>query len=197
MKTFFLFFAISLFSLNSIAKADEAFWQAVASRPDAEISMKKNSDGKDLRTAAFSGGVVITEQEDGSVLGMDNTGHGAIICAWGLYTEIKNWLDKCGTEEEKKLQEIVSSYVERLNDFIVGNSVMPITKQDMGVKSKARADFFNQKIPAVTGDDLRQQCDSSGIVTFVNAMKTQPEFFNDSIDKMLSVPRPPVMNPCF
>lgn len=151
--------------------------------------------------AAYSAnGVTITETELG-IVGQDDSGHGAVLCAWYLYINLAGYLDACFPDEDRDVRDELGKGIDAINDFIVTNSLKPVPKKELEayvfaerVKALAIPRTLNAPLCAA-----RPEGGESGeaLAKFRNHLSSVPrEQFRAEIRYLLSVPRPPVMNPC-
>lgn len=142
--------------------------------------------GKKLRRLEFAGGVSFSELEDGSTVSIDRGKGGAILCSWGLYAAIKNNLDKCHPEETE-LRRHLELAIEKIETFIVANSLTPVTKAQLKIDLQG---LLGQAPDQCRGD-------MSGMTQhFISRKAELLETFQKSVDDYLATPRPPVINPC-
>jgi len=139
-------------------------------------------DGSKLYKLEFAGGVTIEELENGSTLSVDMSKGGAVLCAWDIYAHIKNTLDICHPEE-KELRRNIDLIVHKVNNFIVANSLEPITQTEL------------EKIISEKGNDTSIQCQSE-ITERILFYKSEMTKLQALVDESLATPRPPVLNPC-
>lgn len=156
-------------------------WAKLNIPPGTKLSIRKTESGKELHYLEFEGGVSISEGEDGSILGMDDSKNGAVLCWWGIYTSIKAVLDECHLEETEFRKEI-DLVVEKLKNFIVANSLSPVTKSEL-------TDYVQNERKKLHG-----KCENKEMEQFIKQFKSMP--LQKIIDESLAVPRPPVTNPC-
>jgi hypothetical protein len=79
----------------------------------------------------------------------------------------------------------VANAIDRIDDFIVANSLIPVSKAEL------------QKGAASRRENVSQLCRSDGLAGMVKAFGSiSHDKFMSSVADLLSVPRPPVMNPC-
>jgi hypothetical protein len=153
------------------AKIQPVSFEDLKNRPGATVS----TDGKSIE---LPGGVTIS---DGGQTAIDHSGHGAVLCGWMLYSELKNYADKCKTDIDKTHAEELNKAVDRVDAFIVTNSLTPTTK--------AEIETWRGMIPTA--------CEKPELKTMFDGYKAGPaEKLNQMVDGLLSVPRPAVMNPC-
>jgi hypothetical protein len=98
-----------------------------------------------------------------------------------LYSELKNYVDYCETDIDKTHVDELNKAVDRMDTFIVTNSLTPTTEADV--------EAWRKKIPTA--------CGTPELKTMFDGYKSGPaEKLNQMVDGLLSVPRPAVMNPC-
>jgi hypothetical protein len=177
--------------LSQIASADDKIWDILSKQKDAEITLKEMPDGKTIRTAKFKSGVVFTETENGGAFASDNSGLGAVMCGWMTHSHISNLLQSCRPDSHPKLKGAYKKAVDRINDFIVLNSLTPVTKPEIEAAAKNMFDSERKNTPLdklCTSEFLPESKEDIDDV----ALKK----FEANIDNFLSMPRPPVAEPC-
>lgn len=188
------YYKITLFSLSLLivfllganpSKAENDLWEKLAARPDVEIVMH---DG--LRSVRFASGVVAMEAKNGGVAWVDETGLGAVQCAWRMYSHIRLQSEQCYDDSRVNLKTALKDAVDRIEVFIVENSLTPVTKLDL---EAAAFEAFN-KVKYRSKDEM---C-SDGFAPHLLPNQDDEFILNltQGVDELLSVPRPPVMNPC-
>ncbi len=185
---FYLF--LCLLSLVIVARtnssmAEDDLWASLAARPDVEITTHEG-----LRTARFASGVRAMEAKDGGVAWVDDTGLGAVQCAWRMYSHIRLQSEQCYDDSRVNLKAALKDAVDRIEVFIVENSLTPVTKLDL---EAAAFEAFN-KVKYRSKDEM---C-SDGFAPHLLPNQDDEFILNltQGVDELLSVPRPPVMNPC-
>jgi hypothetical protein len=144
-------------------------------------------------------GVVISEGPDGRV-GMDMSGHGAVLCVWRIYLAVAVYWDTCFPDEDREARQELAKGIEAINAFILANSVPPVSKADLD----ARIARDREQLLALPKEKIDHAClarpedgDAGTLAAMRSRMRSiPPEEFRAGIADLLSVPRPPVMNPC-
>ncbi len=180
--TFILWLCVVMLSTSSFAESKEELWAAIAKRSDATITISKDSTGNEVKTAKFKGGVEI----DSAGISMDTSGHGAVICSWGMLIAYEAKLKTCAPDRAAASIKNIQKAIGKTNEFIVKNSILPISKEEIDVATKAKEEMYASKGKALCTKEEIEILDKS----------FSKDDFNIQIDKMLSVPRPPVINPC-
>ncbi|MDD3019946.1 MAG: hypothetical protein PHX61_03065 [Alphaproteobacteria bacterium] len=186
---FYILFSISILAFsNSSFAYDDAFWEQMAKRSDVKITLENG-----VKTAHFSGGVTISD--DG--LGMDNSGKGAVRCSWEIYVAMKNMSELCFPDDESEFKKNLDYAVDKTNDFIIVNSLSPITKSEIEESIKRKFLELKEQISKISKEKFDKECSSGSIAQMKKHMMSKsPEEFRKAVDDVLSIPRPPVMNPC-
>lgn len=168
--------------------------EQLAAQPDAHVT--RNADGTVATVQLRRNGVVIdaTRQDDRvRVLGSDRSGHGAVLCAWSIYIEVKTGLNMCFPGKHPELTKRLDSTIDAINGFIVSNSLVPTSREALASAIAAREAAKREK----TSGQLSQMCNSSFLGRAISRMaQTSENDWQTSVNKLLAVPRPPVMNPC-
>lgn len=133
-----------------------------------------------------------------TVTGNDNSGHGAVMCSWGLYISFRSYLNVCPGEDSANLANDLNNAIDRMNDFIVENSIQPTTKAAVEADVERRFQTDLDKMKNLSPDQIGKVCGPRGwgyaITERLKAMSHEERV--SEIDKLLSVKRPAVMNPC-
>lgn len=168
---------------------DDAFWEEMAKRPDVKITTE---NGKKI--AHFSSGVSVTDP-NGS--GQDQSGKGAVLCGWLFYVEVKNMSEVCSPAEDSEVTKNLDYAIEKISDFIVANSLKSVIKAGLEEDIKTRFLSTKEDFSIYSGEDLEEECSASYAVQVKKSLLSKSsEEFKKSIDDFLSIPRPPVMEPC-
>ena len=161
-------------------------WAKLNIPAGTKLITHKTESGKQLYSLEFAGGVSISELENGGSLSIDNSKGGAVMCAWQIYAGMKNTMDKCHPEETE-LRQNFGLAVEKLERFIVANSLTPVTKIELEDALQKQFD----KMPDQCTGEANKMAEK-----FISKKSEFLEKFQKSIDDSLAVPRPPVINPC-
>lgn len=193
MKIFWIGLCFILVCACSLtARADDELWTALKKRPDVTIETQGGT-----RIANFKSGVVMQEIKGGKTVGMDNSGHGAVLCAWRVYAEVEDWLDVCSPEKNAELKKTVGGAMERINKFILENSLTPGLRTETEKQLAEKAGVLKDKIAALTPEEKTQHCTKGNVSKILKELRsTPPAEFEKGIDRLLAVPRPAVLNPC-
>lgn len=167
------------------------------------VKHSKAKDGTEIREFLTKGSVQIRqERKDGKVsTGTLDMQHGAVLCFWEIAVTVRAALQTCQETNRPKLAARLDTTIGKLNRFIVANALEKPTMAQMQSAIDARMDRFRQSQAAPqTG---RVSCAKSGqkALAFFNSYltdvaKKSDEDYQAGIDKLLSVPRLPSMNPC-
>jgi hypothetical protein len=130
---------------------------------------------------------------------MDNSGHGAVMCIWGIYTGLRASLDICPSDnpDDEKLKTALDEAINRINAFIVANSVPPITEATLEDQVNTQVLKTRTKAGSMSKDELTKKCATSDVGKMLDKLRSSPrEQLKANVDDLLSVPRLPVINPC-
>jgi hypothetical protein len=142
-------------------------------------------------------GVVISRASNGSELAIDNSGHGAVMCVWSFYVGLAAYLDICFPDKDKEFREDLGKGIDKIDQFIVENSLIPVSKADLEARERSVRTRFSEASPS----EIQTTCSASpgdnryGVYASFRSALTN-EKLKASIADLLSVPRPRVMNPC-
>jgi hypothetical protein len=137
-------------------------------------------------------------QPGGSMVEVDHSGHGAVLCVWQLCIYLREALNACFADSHTDLRQDLTDGITAMNGFIVSNSLHPISSADVeaavaATETRARLQL---SLSNLTPDRVRAcRTDAVGHMVTQMAEKTR-EQRRQIIRDLLSVPRPPVMNPC-
>ncbi|MEA1652060.1 hypothetical protein UAJ10_23980 [Nitrospirillum sp. BR 11164] len=127
----------------------------------------------------------------------DRSGHGAVMCLRELYIGLREGLDLCRQDGDDALRRFMDEGLDQIDDFVVANSLTPITKDALRATEETR--LKKQRDDAA----LRGQEAQAKICAGGDAQRMLGGLRSASLDKLraelaaaLSVPRPPVFNPC-
>lgn len=162
--------------------------EAIARQPGTEV-VKRIENGAEV-VEIRRGGVTV-EIRDGQQLGIDTSNHGAVLCFWEIMVGTKAAADVCFPQEFTELSELLGDAIAAYDTFIVANSLTPVTKADLKARAEERASRLKAGSPACL--NARRYF----LETYAEQMKTKSRTeMMQSFTASLSVPRPPVMNPC-
>ncbi|MBX9926130.1 MAG: hypothetical protein K2Y05_07210 [Hyphomicrobiaceae bacterium] len=158
-------------------------------------TVTRSVEGNTTITTLTRGGVLVTQENAGgkvAITGKDHSGYGAIMCLWMTMVTVKATLASCFPGQYDALRRHVDATIDELNDFIVANSLTPVTKAEMVAKTTA---LFEQTRVAPGNPSCRQ----SPFAMMIAQMARQVEASSGGPVKLLDLgpPRPPVWNPCF
>lgn len=165
----------------------------------------RNEEGMETREIRTSAGVVIVQTRSGSEVlaySWDDSGLGAVKCVWGIYTVVKSELELCPDAASPEIKRNLDRAIGRMNAFIVTNSLQPVTIGQIEEEVEKRAKNYRaerkRKIGKTPSRSRTNQCLSSFSLRIIRSMENLKDLerLNKQIDKLLSVPRLPVFNPC-
>ena len=169
----------------------------LAAEPGAQVT--RNKDGRVESVTLERAGVVISSTRQGDttqITGEDKSGHGAVLCNWAIYIEVRNSLDICFQDKYPRLHEELDSAIGSINSFIAANSLVPMS-EEAGVSAVAARDAAVRADAANTASGRPPRPCSPDIGQMAAAMAhVSHDDFQKAVTNLLSVPRPPVMSPC-
>ncbi len=164
----------------------------------AEVTTSTLEDGTEMRRLMTPGDVEVTQYRKGEkvrTVATDKSGLGAVRCVWGFYIEIKMSLDACSNLENPEVSERLGVAINRINKFISKNWFDQISIEQLEDSIENRVIKFHEHNNVSSGTGL--QCQNRDIQHIINLIEELPDGeFERGIDKLLSVPRLPVSNPC-
>jgi hypothetical protein len=110
------------------------------------------------------------------------------MCAWEIYVGLAAALETCPEYRNEPLRADLSNAIDKINDFIVANSLSPVSKAQLEKGAASRRD-----VPGLCQPD-----GAAGMVKSLASVSHDQlhDKLMSSVADLLSVPRPPVMNPC-
>jgi hypothetical protein len=187
---------------NSIAQTQPApaslDFDKLAAQPGTKITHLKRGD-EDV-TELQRGGVYVQVTRRGDKIqtfGDDESGHGAVLCAWQVYIALRAELDTCFPGKYPELRDDISTSIGAMNKFIAKNSLVPTSQKEVEASALAQDMKLRLPITKMPLDQLAEVCQSGSLGKMViQAAKGTHTQRQKSIDELLSIPRPPVLNPC-
>ena len=194
----------SIFVSALAAHAQQAhwspFWDEVAARPDVKVVDGTDHKGAETRRIEFPSGVSFNLTREGDKIwafGADTSGHGAVQCSWELYLGARSYVEACLPGEDPSFEARLDSALDRMNDFIVENSLVPTAKSQLQEAVEKRKRLAREQLRGLSDDDRRKKCEGNVMRPLIDRMKSvSHDAWVAGLDKSLSVKRPPVMNPC-
>lgn len=160
-------------------------WQGMPIPAGTVLVTEHAGERQGLHRLEFEGGVVMHEMTNGEYTSVD-TKHGAVGCIWLIYASMKAELDAC-FPAETDLRNAFTTIVDELKQFIIANSITPITQGELDAFLVTRTKSYNGKCKERTPDEMQQ---------FISESKEHIDKHQQKIKDSLSIPRPPVTNPC-
>jgi hypothetical protein len=179
----------SIRTVGEVPFTDQALAERLAAQPGTQATRNKAGEIIEL----VRGGVSV-----GQMVSIDNSGHGAVLCAWEILIETRNELDSCGPGHRADLRNALDQEIDDINRFIVLNSLDPVTLEQVKAGIASLTELYRQQLEPFSPDMIKKECMPGGkLGQFLSAYDgiTVPEQ-RKAIEDLLSVPRPPVMNPC-
>lgn len=170
------------------AFAQQIDFDALAKRPGFQVT-KRVVNGEEI-IELRKGSVMIEKSRDG-IMGVDSDT--AVLCVWDEYVNLHVAADYCFPDSERELREDFADAVERFKDFIVANSLTPVTRGDLDAYVEKRRAEMHSRMPKTPPGAPR--CPKTDM--FIDYQADGREKRRADVATILAVPRPPVMNPCF
>jgi hypothetical protein len=126
-------------------------------------------------------------------LGVDHTGHGAILCNWGIYVSLRGTLKVCSPGNDA-LREALDTAIDQINGFILENSLTPVSKADLEKTIQITEQGAIHAITGASDEETKTKCMSDSFFARLKSMR--PEQLDRSVTDLLSVKRPAVQIPC-
>ncbi len=126
----------------------------------------------------------------------DTSGKGAVLCGYTIYLQSQQVTALCEWDRVPG-DDAIDRAVTAIEAFIVANSAVPVTAAQL---AEARTLNF-ERLKSDFGPQAEALCSRTNgdpSIEFIAALRAQPPEETDaSVADMLSIPRPPLMNPCF
>lgn len=185
--------ALALVLVASAAHGQPLDLDAIAKQPGTQVNkrMEKGVEVVEIKR----GGVTVTIEGD-KELSVDSSGK-AVLCYWNMAIVAKISADLCYPGEFTELSKEMGERIAAMNDFIVANSLRPVTKADLEKQiaerfAKAAAGIKAAGMPPAQNKVCQRQREDDLIPLNTDLAKYREEFKD-----VLAVPRPPALNPCF
>lgn len=145
------------------------------------------------------------ERKDGKIkiATFDQSGHGAVLCAKGIYQLVRAALDTCQDVENVRVSRLVDEALDRMDRFILANSIEPVTMSQLQERNQAMLRKLRNDLtgPDISGKLKSCKADVPERVQLPARLvsgfdETSDEAFTARVDDLLSVKRLPAMNPC-
>ena len=173
---------------------DDSFAQALSAQPGVVVT--HGSESGAAYTEWKKNGVFFRRQRRGSKdewIGDDESGHGAVMCSWMIYVTLRAALNDCPADRFVDLRADLDQGLVAMEAFIVANSVTPTSVAELRGKAAAEEVRRRAAVPS-SGPRVCASGEVGTMITAVNGMGGQAR--REMVDKLLSVPRWPVSNPC-
>lgn len=171
------------FSWEAVAQ-EQTKWDVIVNHPSV-VSKKMNDNGEVIEVT-YPGPVVYSKEGDG-ILSVDRSNLGAVWCAWEIYNLVWQVAQKCEKDVSEEAANDFLYMEESLDNFIVENNPIPTSIEDLK----------NRRTKILAKFDDRGLCEKNEFVDSI-LLRVSMKHINlkEQIDKLVSIPRPPVMNPC-
>ena len=118
----------------------------------------------------------------------DNTGRGAVLCAWGVMSGLRYAGKQCHAGEDAAFRQALTASVARIEAFILMNAHHPaFTRADLDERRRIGLEQLRAQGPVCTGYAEE---------AYAKIRPLGPAMIVRSTDALLSIPREPVMAPC-
>lgn len=189
---FFTILTICIFSIIPRSYAEDTDWGDLKLPQGTKVILGKSPDGDEIRELQFPGGVIISQRKDAqgnvSSMGADSTKGGAVLCIGGLLMYARIALSACPIQHETEASiNNLDIALNRIDNFIASNSLTPVTKQEVSRQRQI-------EMKEATENLSLEQCANA----YTQRIMRWPQTLSlkTYIDKLLEIPRPPVLNPC-
>lgn len=167
----------------------------LAAEPGAEVT--RSTDGTVQAVTLRRNGVAIQSSRQRGTVGVDESGHGAVMCTWAIYVQIKTSVDLCGSAQAPQLGSELDEAIAKLNDFIAANSLVPTTVQAVAAAVTAEENKAKAAVAKLGEGGFAKTCSNPDIKQMISATARMSHAeWQKTVSDLISIPRPPVMNPC-
>jgi hypothetical protein len=161
----------------------------IAAQPGAQTTTTMNNDGSEDTVVKLPNGVAFHQMRrngETRTFGSDLSGHGAVLCSWEIYVALAAALEICPEYRNEPLKADLAYAIDRINDFIVANNLFPVSKAELEKRAASRREDASRL--------CRPDSPAAGMLKSLGSVSHDK--LVSSVADLLSVPRPPVMNPC-
>jgi hypothetical protein len=180
-------------------------WDSLAEQPGSTVSDGKDANGAPIRQINLASQVSFLLRRQGDhveVSGVDNSGHGAVGCAARTFPTLMFILDTCAPGKYPEMHRTLAKGLDDIDDFTAKNSIIPVTKESLQQERRAAEAQVGAKSAAMSADDRAKECHRPDFQSYLSKLEpaggehAEAERIRKVIAELLSVPRPPVSNPC-
>jgi predicted transcriptional regulator len=171
-----------------VGAEEDARWTRLRAIPGASATETTDAGGHVSEEVRLPSGVLFMKTEQG-IVGIDQSGRGAVLCLWQIFIAILGTLDNCPAGEEPLLKNELTDAIDRINKFIVENSLDPVTREQVDqavIQQRAASRAKPRWIPP---SEIGRACRSEEVAEKLRSVRAET-------DKLLGLSRPPVLNPC-
>jgi hypothetical protein len=107
--------------------------------------------------------------------------------------------DACPTDlvGDGELKAALNDAINRMNDFIVANRNNGVTKDALQDRINKQVLAARETLSGLSDDERAKKCAAGDVAKMLDRFRSFPsDKIKKGVDELLSVPRPPVMNPC-
>ncbi|AYG60056.1 hypothetical protein CCGE525_15485 [Rhizobium jaguaris] len=164
------------------------------------VEVESTGDGDARIITIRKGGVEIRQEiVNGEIqsFGIDNSGEGAVLCAWEMNISMSVAVDACYASKFAGVRQNLNSQISQINDFISKNNLTPISRAEVEAVEKVHAGKARAEWARYSRKQLREACSHYPLLPLVQQMSGMKQTDKqEALDRLLRTPRPPVMNPC-
>ena len=201
--------ALAMLVMAVGARASEwgEVWDSVAAQPGAQVTDKTDPSGTVTREIMLPSKVIFILRRRGGRIestGLDNSGHGAVGCSAQIIPRLLFSLDICAAGRYPDLRRAIEQEVNDIDDFITRNSLVPVTKEQLLRERSQARQALQEKSAGMSAEDIAKKCREGDLRNWLTKLEQGGEEgqkalaaeTRKSAEDLLSVPRPPVLNPC-
>jgi hypothetical protein len=163
---------------QSAAGGSTIDFDALAAQPGTEVIRSRDPNGDELLELRRAGVVITQRLHDGKAVKtetVDRSGKDAVFCVWELWVSLREDFATCYADSHADIHEELDSDIEAINRFIVANDIFATSMDQIQARIDQQHAGYQAEISKQTPARIRM---------------------HRKIVDVLSIPRPPVSNPC-
>jgi hypothetical protein len=185
---------------QSAASGSTIDFEALATQPGTELTRSHDANGDEI-LELHRGGVVITQRfHDGKAVKtetVDRSGKDAVFCVWELWVSLREDFATCYPDSHPDIHEELDSDLEDINRFIVANDIFGTSMDQIQARIDQQHAGYEAEISKQTPARIRISCRSGNRARALDSLiRIGSLRLHRKIADVLSIPRPPVSNPC-
>jgi len=125
-----------------------------------------------------------------------------VACAARTFPTLVFILDTCAPGKYPELRKTLAQVLNDIDTFIVKNSIVPVTKEALQQERRDGEVAFRAQSAGMSPEDVAKECRKPDFESWLSKIEPaggehdESERIRKVTKELLSVPRPPVRNPC-